>query len=269
MAALFGLNGIKSRVKQLQRDRRFPVLVSLAKNFYLFGKGVRDICFVPIALIGLKRAIAGKTPAECVDIVFDGFGGILRPYQNRSEIRAAIDRIAALRPKSIVEIGTARGGTLFLLSLAAASGATIVSVDLPGGMYGGGYPAWKTYFFKWMIGPALTLKLVRRDSHDPRTVEIVRGNFEGPIDVLFIDADHSYEGVKRDFHLYKDLVRENGVILFHDILENRFDPDISVAPFWRELAARYHAEEIVEDREQGIFGIGLLGVPETWNALDA
>lgn len=36
------------------------------------------------------------------------------------------------------------------------------------------------------------------------------------IDVLFIDGDHSYEGVKKDFELYSKLLSENGVILLHD-----------------------------------------------------
>jgi hypothetical protein len=39
-----------------------------------------------------------------------------------------------------LEIGTARGGTLFFLTRLASPHATIVSVDLPGGPFGGGYP---------------------------------------------------------------------------------------------------------------------------------
>ena len=40
------------------------------------------------------------------------------------------------------------------------------------------------------------------------------------IDFLFIDGDHSYEGVKRDFELYTQLLTENGVIIIHDTDEN-------------------------------------------------
>lgn len=36
------------------------------------------------------------------------------------------------------------------------------------------------------------------------------------IDVLFIDADHSYEGCKADIAKYAPHVKEGGVILFHD-----------------------------------------------------
>lgn len=36
------------------------------------------------------------------------------------------------------------------------------------------------------------------------------------IDVLFIDGDHSYEGVKKDFELYSKILNEKGIIILHD-----------------------------------------------------
>ena len=36
------------------------------------------------------------------------------------------------------------------------------------------------------------------------------------IDVLFIDGDHSYEGVKKDFDLYSNILSDNGLIIIHD-----------------------------------------------------
>jgi Methyltransferase domain len=40
------------------------------------------------------------------------------------------------------------------------------------------------------------------------------------IDFIFIDGDHSYEGVKKDFDLYSSILSENGVIILHDTDEN-------------------------------------------------
>ena len=40
------------------------------------------------------------------------------------------------------------------------------------------------------------------------------------IDFLFIDGDHSYEGVKKDFDLYSTILSENGIILIHDTDKN-------------------------------------------------
>ena len=43
------------------------------------------------------------------------------------------------------------------------------------------------------------------------------------IDYLHIDADHSYEGVKKDFELYSKLLNPNGIISIHDTDQNYHD----------------------------------------------
>jgi len=40
------------------------------------------------------------------------------------------------------------------------------------------------------------------------------------IDLLWIDGDHSYEGVKTDFDLYSKILSDNGVIVIHDTDSN-------------------------------------------------
>jgi len=39
------------------------------------------------------------------------------------------------------------------------------------------------------------------------------------IDILFIDGDHSYQGVKADFEAYRELVAEGGYVIFDDYLD--------------------------------------------------
>ena len=58
-------------------------------------------------------------------------------------------------------------------------------------------------------------------------VSIVRSTSEeaardwgNPIDLLFIDGDHSYEGVKRDWELFIPHVKPFGVVVFHDTIWN-------------------------------------------------
>lgn len=41
-------------------------------------------------------------------------------------------------------------------------------------------------------------------------------NWETPIGMIFIDGDHSYEGVKFDYENYKKHVVSGGKVLFHD-----------------------------------------------------
>ena len=43
------------------------------------------------------------------------------------------------------------------------------------------------------------------------------------IDYLHIDADHTYEGVKKDFELYSTLMNENGIISIHDTDKRYWD----------------------------------------------
>lgn len=40
------------------------------------------------------------------------------------------------------------------------------------------------------------------------------------IDLLFIDGDHSYDGVKKDFDLYSQILSDNGIIIIHDTDKN-------------------------------------------------
>ena len=63
----------------------------------------------------------------------------LRTAQIKYEINKLLEILNDLNPRIILEIGTAGGGTLFLFTRIAHPEATIISVDLPGGPFGGGY----------------------------------------------------------------------------------------------------------------------------------
>jgi len=64
----------------------------------------------------------------------------IKPGQVKEEISDLLKILARRKPKSILEIGTAGGGTLFLFSRVSSPDAIIISIDLPGGQFGGGYP---------------------------------------------------------------------------------------------------------------------------------
>jgi len=49
-----------------------------------------------------------------------------------------------------------------------------------------------------------------------RSAEVGREWTRGPVDVLFIDGDHSYAGVTADIEAWVPHVRRGGLILFHD-----------------------------------------------------
>ena len=60
---------------------------------------------------------------------------------------------------------------------------------------------------------------------------------EGELDFLFIDGDHTYEGVKKDYEDYKKYVKDGGWIGFHDIKNTEFhrNANCRVDLLWNEL----------------------------------
>jgi Methyltransferase domain len=86
------------------------------------------------------------------------------------------------------------------------------------------------------------------------------------LDVLFIDGDHTYAAVRDDFAAYPRFVRDGGIIAFHDIVQDyrsRFGADNGpwggdVPRFWSEVKRGYRSLELVEDRDQNAYGIGLI-----------
>jgi predicted O-methyltransferase YrrM len=100
---------------------------------------------------------------------------------------------------------------------------------------------------------------VRGNSHTDQTKNEVQDLLPGPqLDLLFIDADHSYHGVKMDFEMYLPMVRANGVIAIHDICPSPDSIDGGVNRFWEEIKHRWAYDEIVEDWDQGVAGIGIV-----------
>ena len=197
--------------------------------------------------------------------VFKGSGHFrkIRPKQNPVEIEAAYHAICELNPSRVLEIGTARGGSLYLWTQAATDDAKLVSVDLPGGDFGGAYLDCRSPLYKSFARPGQTLILHRADSHQPESLDLVKSDFDGqPIDFAFIDGDHLYEGVKQDFEMYGPLVRPGGLIGFHDTQPRPHQPTIQVDRLWRELQERYpeHTQEFVGPGRA--IGIGLLRVPD-------
>jgi hypothetical protein len=126
-------------------------------------------------------------------------------------------------------------------------------------MFGGGYPVWKVPLYKSFALSNQKSHLIRADSHGQLTLERVKSILNGKeIDFLFIDGDHTYEGVKKDFKMYSPLVKNGGVIAFHDIVPGPKGNVGGVPEFWQEIKSEYKYLEIVKDGNQGGCGIGLV-----------
>jgi len=83
-------------------------------------------------------------------------------------------------------------------------------VDAANGV--GGKNDWtdKESFFRVEFNPRVILDTTENAYYNYFVKEDLK------IDYLHIDADHSYEGVKKDFDLYSKILNKNGIISIHD-----------------------------------------------------
>src|SRR5262249_15211951 len=177
----------------------------------------------------------------------------------RSEIERLLEIVQDANPNTILEIGTATGGTLFLFCRHASENSLIVSIDLRKGRFGHGYPAAKIPLYKSFACKQQKITLIRGDSHREETRRRAKEALNGrSIDFLFIDGDHTYEGVKADFEAYSKFVTPGGIVAFHDIAEHPPHVGCEVSRYWNEVKSRYHHTELVENPLQGWAGIGVL-----------
>ena len=124
----------------------------------------------------------------------------------------------ALKPQVAVEIGSARGKSACYVGRALRENGSgrLFAID----------PHTRT---NWNDEDSIdTLGEMRRNIRAfgiEKQVEIIRDVSEKaaarwmlPIDMLFIDGDHSYDGVKRDWDLFMPHVAPFGLVVFHDTL---------------------------------------------------
>lgn len=253
------IGSIKYKLRHLKAQGRFSRIIGLMIHANSHFKSIKQFRLRKDAINSLHKDQYGESVQSWIDFIWATANGFFRPIQQLNELKSLIDLISERKPKTVLEIGTANGGTLFLFCQASDDYATIVSIDLPGGINGGGYPLWKTPLYKKFAKKSQHLHLLRCNSHAESTVEEVKKKSpSNKFDVIMIDADHSYNGVKKDFELYSPLVNKNGIVVLHDIIANRFDPSIKVDQFWQEIKNNYVTQEIVFDRSQGNMGIGIV-----------
>lgn len=183
----------------------------------------------------------------------------IKLYQKKNEIIEFIKLYSRSKPKIILEIGTYDGGTLSFLSKFASPDATIITMDLPLVRDGAGYSPTKIPFYKSFKSQNQKIYFIRDNSRSISTIEKVKKIInDKQIDVLFIDGDHSYEGVKRDFKNYSPFVKRGGLIAFHDIVDHPLELNCKVYDFWNEIKKKYEYQEFISETHEKWAGIGII-----------
>lgn len=196
-------------------------------------------------------------------------GGLVDVARARGAIRAgALQRtwelaslahvVRRLRPSTVLEIGTYRGGTLRCWAQAGAADAHFICIDAltaPGAI--GGTAAGGADL-QALLRPGQRLTFLAMDSGALATRDAVDRALAGrAVDFLYIDGDHADATARRDFQLYAPLVRPGGVIALHDIHPNPAMPLNQVHGLWRELKTRYTWEEFIDQDFAGGVGTGI------------
>jgi predicted O-methyltransferase YrrM len=163
----------------------------------------------------------------------------------------------SLKPKVAVEIGSARGKSACLIGMGLKENGIgrLYAID----------PHTST---SWNDSESAdTYKLIqdnlqRLGLHESVTVirDISKNaipNVPTPIDLLFIDGDHSYEGVKADWETFTPRMSPFGLVVFHDTIwdlrpnSKWYRPDMGVPRFVEEL--REHGYPVLTiDQDWGV-----------------
>jgi predicted O-methyltransferase YrrM len=152
--------------------------------------------------------------------------------------------VHAMRPSVCVEIGSARGqSTCYIgMALTRLGHGHLYAIDPHESTAWNDADAGDTF--------AELRRNLRASGADGRVTIVRKYSSDAargwtlPIDLLFIDGDHSYEGVKHDWDLFAPRVSGFGLVVFHDTLwDLRPDPawrrkDMGVPRFVDELRRR-------------------------------
>lgn len=86
---------------------------------------------------------------------------------------------------------------------------------------------------------------------------IVASDFSGPLDMVYLDADHSYDAVKTDIQVLKDLIKPGGLFIFNDFTM------FSIHEMLLYGVARAVTEFVIEEKWE-VVGLAL----DEWNFYD-
>jgi predicted O-methyltransferase YrrM len=142
----------------------------------------------------------------------------------------------------IVEVGSYRGRSTVFLARGSIDGkmAPVYAIDpqrdfvgVLGGVFG---PKDRELFYKAMLDHKCSeiVRLVNLSS------EMISGAWTDKIALLWIDGDHSYSGVKRDFECWRPHLLPEAIVVFDDAT----DPTLGPRLFIDELTALEEFREI-------------------------
>ena len=149
--------------------------------------------------------------------------------QDPAELAVLLSLMDGELTYSVLEIGTWRGGSAWAWGQVPGLGQIITVDHAP--KLGEGPMTWDH---------PVQLDIIQGDAHEQFTYgRVVTCLGNRPADMLFIDGDHTYGAVRRDWEMYHGLVRSGGMAVLHDIEGTDEGYEIGVPRLWTELRATH------------------------------
>lgn len=255
------------RARRIRKDRDYTNLLERAvssvsrdiERAALSAPLARDLAFVYSKREIDARMASERTLEDVLDTTgtyyeprgaYRGYGPYrsLRALQHRGEITDLARAVRRHDPETVMEIGSANGGTLYVWARALDGVRTMLSTDLD---YRG-----RRDFLEYVAGRSgVSLRCIEGDSQSETTRRAVREALSGDaIDFLYIDGDHSYEGVRADFEAYEPLVADDGLIGLHDVETG----GTGVPRLWDELTETRECRTFAAEDRYGPSASGLV-----------
>ena|GEM_PF-4536246 len=174
---------------------------------------------IPTTEIGdLFPGVADNLPLQASSHLFT-YGRESMPLLLPHEmlVLAAIARVR--NPKRIVEFGTAQGKSTYILAANSAPDTDVITVDLE--------PAYhEDYTAKCLRGDDTVGGCYKASPYADRVQQVFRRPGEtmpkdlaevaGAVDLVLIDGDHSYDGIRADTETALAIAAPSAVLLWHD-----------------------------------------------------
>jgi len=159
-----------------------------------------------------------------------------------------------IKPENYVELGVHYGAS-FIAACSATSqfdfATKLYGVDTwEGDLHTHKYDGEELYqeVKSWAGGLGVDHSLLRK------TFAEALNDFEDKsIEILLIDGYHTYEAVSNDFNSWRPKMKDNGIVLFHDIHERK--DDFGVYLFWNEIKEKYRTIEFTHSHGLGVLFI--------------
>ncbi len=250
-------------VRQLYKVKHLARLRQSGRNMVPYAQDIERAARFWTNPAERRRATAELQMCRTPEDYFDFATRHLGHLQWKQEFLEFLDFAMTAGPVRIGEIGLYTGGTHLVLTRALPTVQLTIGVDM--------HVRNKSQLGYFAKSSQRRIFVEGKSCASATLERVARSLGSEKLDLLLIDADHSYAGVKQDFMQYKRFVRDGGIIAFHDIVQDHLtkfghDPATwtgsgsgEVYLFWNRIKSYYEdSREFVIDYEQDGCGIGAI-----------